>query len=91
MSEERMEMIRHRIEKALAPVSIEIQDDGHLHRGHKSANGGGHFTVSVVADGFAGKSLLQRHRMVYSALGDAMEGEVHALSIQARTPQEASG
>jgi BolA protein len=83
-------MIRDRLEAALHPVSIEIVDESHKHAGHEGAkSGGGHFKLAVVAEAFSGKSLIQRHRMVYDAMGDAMQKEIHALSINARTPEEA--
>ena len=52
--------------------------------------GGGHFVVTIVSDSFKDKNLLARHRMVYDALGDAMQSEIHALSIKAYTPEEMS-
>lgn len=82
-------MIRERLSRALSPVTLEITDESHKHIGHAGAKGGGgHFRVLVVADGFAGKTLLERHRLVYDALGDAMQHEVHALSIKALAPDE---
>ena len=84
-------MIRERLTIALSPTSLDIIDDSHKHIGHAgAAAGGGHFTVHIVAEAFAGQSLIQRHRLVYKALGDAMQGEIHALSIHARTPSEAN-
>lgn len=50
-----------------------------------------HFTARVVSRAFAGKRPLQRHQLVYRALGELMGGEVHALSIEALTPEEAAG
>ncbi|PKM42491.1 MAG: BolA family transcriptional regulator [Gammaproteobacteria bacterium HGW-Gammaproteobacteria-1] len=85
----RVEAIRERLTSSLAPQSLEIIDDSHRHAGHASAGGGGHFTVSIVSDAFRGQGTLQRHRMVYAALSELMQqNEVHALSIQARTPDE---
>ena len=90
MSNERVEMIRRRLNDALAPRSVEIEDDSHKHAGHAGARGGGgHFNVRIVSEAFAGKSPIQRHRLVYDALGDAMQSEIHALSIKAFTPDEA--
>lgn len=87
---DRIAMIRERLTTALSPVNVDIIDDSHKHAGHAGARGGGgHFNVTIVADAFEGKGLLQRHRMVYAALGNAMQSEIHALSIQAYTPQEA--
>ncbi|MGF1613928.1 MAG: BolA family protein [Gammaproteobacteria bacterium] len=85
----RVAMIRERLSRALSPVTLEITDESHKHVGHAGAKGGGgHFSVLVVAAGFAGKTLLERHRLVYYALGDAMQHEVHALSIKALAPDE---
>lgn len=85
-SVERVAMIRNRLEAAFAPQSLEIIDESHKHAGHASAGGGGHFIVKIVSNAFEGKSLVQRHRMVYDALDDLLRAEVHALSIQADTP-----
>lgn len=86
---DRIELIRSRLDTALAPLSIEIIDESAKHAGHAGArSGGGHFIVEIVSDAFQGKSLIQRHRLVYDALGDAMRSEIHALSIKAHTPAE---
>lgn len=87
LGEQRMAMIRERLEAALAPESIEIIDESHKHAGHASAGGAGHFEVKIVSAAFEGKSPVQRHRMVFEAVGDLMQTEVHALSIQADTPK----
>lgn len=85
----RVEAIRHRITQHLNPEQVEIMDDSDLHRGHAgAAGGGGHYRVRVVSSRFANRSLLERHRMVYQAVGDMMPGQIHALSIQALTPDE---
>ncbi|HLA75652.1 MAG TPA: BolA family protein [Gammaproteobacteria bacterium] len=85
---DRVAMIKQCLQAALGPLSIEILDESHRHAGHAGAQGGGHFQVTLVADVFNGKRLLERHRMVYDALGPAMQTEIHALSIRAYTPQE---
>ncbi len=86
---DRVSMIRERLQQALAPESIEIEDDSHKHAGHAGAkSGGGHFNVRVISRQFEGKKLLERHRMVYDAMGDAMQNEIHALSIVAKSPKE---
>lgn len=73
---------------ALAPTRIEIEDDSAQHAGHAGArSGGGHFRLLIVAPGFAGLSTMQRHRLVYDALGPLMKREIHALSIDARIPE----
>lgn len=82
-------MIRERLTAALAPEHLEIIDESAKHAGHEGARtGGGHFQVTVVSASFSGKSLLERHRLVYAALGDAMQSEIHALSIKALAPDE---
>ena len=80
--------IRERLTQAFATEAIEIIDESHKHAGHASARGGGHFAVRIVSPAFAGKNLVQRHRMVYEAMGDLMQQEVHALTIKAETPDE---
>jgi BolA protein len=74
---------------ALAPVAIDIRDDSAKHAGHAGArDGGGHFVMTIVSPQFAGKRTMERHRMVYDALGALMKREIHALSITAKTPEE---
>lgn len=74
---------------ALAPVIIEIDDDSAKHAGHAGArSGGGHFRLTIVSSRFAGYRTIERHRLVYDALGPLMKREIHALSITARTPDE---
>jgi BolA protein len=81
---DRITMIEQRLRNALSVDSIEIVDESHLHVGHPgAASGGGHFQVTIVADNFDGLSTLARHRLIYDALGDAMQTEIHALSIKA--------
>ncbi|MGO4700511.1 BolA family protein [Dyella sp. 2RAB6] len=77
--------IRERLQAALAPVELEVADEGHKHAGHANA-GKGHFHVRIVSPVFAGKSPLQRHRMIYAALEGLMDNGIHALSIDARPP-----
>lgn len=85
----RVERIRENLAKALAPVELEIEDESHRHAGHAGARDGrGHFRVRVVAEAFRGQLPLARHRAVYAALGDMMTTDIHALSIDARTPDE---
>jgi BolA protein len=73
----------------LQPTQIEIIDDSHKHAGHEGArSGGGHYSLHIVTAQFEGKATLARHRMIYSALGDMMKQEIHALNIHAYTPQE---
>ena len=87
----RIERIRERLSQALAPLSLEVTDDSHKHAGHAGARGGqGHFGVDIVSAAFVGKLSLARHRLVYAALGEMMQTDIHALAIRARTPDEAA-
>ena len=89
MSKARIAMIHERLVDALSPESIEIIDESAKHAGHAgAAGGGGHFHVQIVAEAFRDKSMIQRHRLIYSAVGDIMHHEIHALGIQAKTPDE---
>lgn len=85
----RLERIRTALAAALQPVSLEVIDDSHKHAGHEGARDGrGHFTVRITSQAFAGKAPLARHRAVYAALGEMMQTDIHALAIEARTPDE---
>ena len=83
-----MSQMRTMLERALAPRSLEIVDDSARHAGHRGAQAGGHYRVRLVAECFRGRSQLERHRLVYAALGPLMSSGVHALNIEARTPDE---
>ncbi|KOR42512.1 cell division protein BolA [Xanthomonas oryzae] len=87
----RVERIRMALQAALAPTELEVVDDSHRHAGHAGARDGrGHFNVRVVSAMFAGKPPLARHRAVYAAVGEMMQTDIHALSIEAIAPGEAS-
>jgi BolA protein len=80
-------MIRARLEQAFAPNELDIIDDSHKHAGHAGAKDGrGHFRVRIVSPRFAGTKTLERHRMVYAALGSLMQTDIHALSVDANSP-----
>lgn len=84
---ERLAEIQRRLQTVLQPQSLEVVDESHLHAGHAGAlTGKGHFAVHIVSSQFVGKPPLARHRMVYAALGDMMDNDIHALSISANTP-----
>lgn len=75
---------------ALAPIELRIEDQSAAHAGHAgAAGGGGHFRLHIVAAAFGGVPTLGRHRIVYEALGDMMQHEIHALSISACAPGQA--
>lgn len=83
--------IRAKLEKGLAPSSLAVIDESHRHAGHAGHDrkGESHFRVEIVSEAFAGKPLIQRHRLVNSLLAEELAGGVHALAIEARTPDEA--
>jgi len=83
------EMLR-RLNSALNPTAIELTDDSEQHRGHGGYNPAGesHFTLRIESPAFAGKTRVERQRLVYAALGDLMRERVHALSIIAAAPGE---
>lgn len=76
--------------QSLEPSSLTLIDDSEKHRGHGGYNPAGesHFTLQIVSPAFAGKSRVERQRMIYHALGDLMHERVHALAIQAKAPDE---
>ncbi len=80
--------IKQKLEQALKPELIEIVDHSAAHAGHAGNTGGGHYYVTIVSEQFEGKSLVQRHQMIYGILGDMMKEQIHALSINASTPNE---
>ena len=88
-SNARIEKIRSAIQLELHPSRLEIIDQSHRHAGHAGARDGrGHFDVLVVSDAFKGKLPLARHRMVFAAVGNLMETDIHALSIKALSTEE---
>jgi len=84
-----IDLIKTLLTDALTPESIELADNSQAHAGHAGAqSGGGHYHVRIVSTAFDGKSLVQRHQLIYKALGDLMKHEIHALGIEAFTPTE---
>ncbi len=87
------ETMRRKLIEALQPTRLEIIDDSHRHAGHAGARAGGesHFTVEIVAAAFAGKSRLERQRLVYGALAEELREPVHALALRTLAPDESAG
>lgn len=88
----RIELIKQRLATAMDVAEISVIDESHKHAGHAGAkiHGGGHFKLQIVSNSFQGKSAIERHKMIYAALGDAMEKDIHAISISAKTTAEAA-
>lgn len=82
MSKKRIQLIEEKLND-LSPSHIDIEDEGHLHVGHAGAKSGGHFKLNIISDAFKGKTVLERHRMIYKCLDNLMKTEIHALSIKA--------
>ncbi len=79
----RIEKMTQRLTENLSPSHLEIIDDSHKHVGHAGAKDGkGHFTLIISSESLVGKRMLQQHRLIYNALGDLMETDIHALSIK---------
>jgi BolA protein len=81
--------MERRLGEALQPTHLAISDDSHKHVGHPGARDGrGHFTVEIESEAFRGRSPVARHRLVYDALGDLMQTDIHALAIRASSPED---
>jgi BolA protein len=82
--------IERKLTQAFSPVVLEIRDDSHLHAGHAGQNplGESHFSIHIVSPVFAGMSAVARHREIYRVLADELRERVHALSLQALSPEE---
>ncbi len=83
----RLELIRTAL-AVLHPDHLSIQDESYLHEGHAGAKSGGHFIISITSALFEGKTSVQRHQMIYRALGDLLKTDIHAVSIQAKSPSD---
>ncbi|MDP2902170.1 MAG: BolA family protein [Methylovulum sp.] len=83
------ELIKIALNNAFKPELLEIIDSSAAHAGHAGTrSGGGHYHVTIVAGAFEGQSSVQRHQLVYKALGDLMKQQIHALGINALPPSE---
>jgi len=82
--------IREKLARAFEPTRLEVVNESHLHAGHRSSPGTGesHFRVLIVARLFAGKSRLERHRLVNATLAAELAGKVHALALRTYAPDE---
>jgi BolA protein len=89
MASPRVDRIKSKLESAFAAAEVSVYDDSARHAGHPGAReGAGHFRVRIVSHAFAGRNRLQRHRMVYDALAELLPGDIHALNIEAKTPDD---
>lgn len=89
MNDERIASIRLALERRLDPMELLIKDQSQLHAGHEGAKDGkGHFDVTIVSAQFCGQNRIERHRMVYDALTELLQTDIHALRIKAFAPSE---
>lgn len=84
------EQVHAKLTAALAPEHLAILDESHQHAGHAGHRPGveTHFRVEIVSAAFAGKSRVDRQRLVYAALGPLMGNPIHALALAAKAPGE---
>lgn len=85
--------IREKLIQAFSPAQLAVENESYKHAGHAaerdfSKTGETHFAVTIVSDGFAGRTRVERHRMVHEALAEELAGPVHALKVKAKTPDE---
>lgn len=82
--------MREKLMMALNPIRLDLINESEKHAGHRSSPGTGHshFQLTIVSPAFAGKSRVERHRMVNDVLSDELKGTVHALAVSAYAPGE---
>ncbi len=85
-------IIQDKLNQKLNPISLDIIDESFLHKGHLHAHkdGESHFRIKIISNEFHNMSKVQRHRVVYNILKDELAEHVHALAIEALTPEEES-
>ena len=89
MNESRSHRIQSLLEARFMSARVTVRDDSARHEGHEGARGGaGHFAVRIESEAFKGRNRLQRHRMVYEALADMLPADIHALNIEAISPDD---
>jgi len=89
MTAERVALIRSKLEAEFDPEELEVVDDSRRHVGHAGARDGrGHFQVRILSRRFTGKRTVERHRMIYAALGALMQTDIHALGLVVLSPDD---
>jgi len=83
-----IDIIKDKIKLEINIIKIEIIDQSSQHANHPGNSGGGHYKSLIISNDFNGKSLVERHQMVYKALGELMTNEIHAFSMQTMTESE---
>ena len=86
---ERKKEITRRLREAFDPETLGVEDESYMHEGHDGAKDGrGHFRVLIITDAFEDKTMIERHRMIYRELDEMMRLDIHALAIDAWSPEE---
>ncbi|MEW5726214.1 MAG: BolA family protein [Pseudomonadota bacterium] len=82
--------IERKLAEGLRPIRLAVVDDSHRHAGHAGSNpeGESHFSIEIVSEAFAGKSRVERHRMVNALLSEELAGRVHAMALKTLAPGE---
>ena len=84
--------IKTTLQEKIGATIVEITDHSDLHKHHQGRMnapvGSGHYDAIVISAEFAGKTMMQQHRMVYAALADQMQTTIHALSLKTYTPEQ---
>ena len=83
-----VELIKNKIKEEINISQIEIIDQSANHEDHPGNSGGGHYKALIISNDFSGKTLVERHQMIYKALGKLMTNEIHAFSMQTYTVSE---
>ncbi len=91
VNQERIRLFETDLRAAFEVLGLNIEDESHLHAGHAgAASGGGHFKIRILSPHFEGMSLVKRHRAIYSALNKHFPDAIHALTIEAISPNEST-
>ena len=80
--------IHQKLQVKLSPIELTVEDESHFHTGHAGAKEGGHYRIKIVSNQFKGLNRIQKHQLIYSTLKDDFQNGIHALAIQAHTPEE---
>lgn len=86
------DVIAQKLKAAFSPASLTVVDESGRHEGHAGSRPGGqtHYRVYIISEAFAGKSRIERHRMINAVLTDELGGGIHALAVHASAPGEAA-
>ena len=81
-------IIKNKIKNSINIIKIEIIDESENHENHPGNSGGGHYRALIISNDFENKNLVERHQMIYKALGELMTNEIHAFSMKTMTENE---